>query len=71
LVTPTSTADNSSNDSLRVLFVDDQPDLRALMQVMLARRSYAVATAGEARDALQIAPDFKPHIVVSDIGCLA
>jgi len=57
-----------SYDPLRVLFVDDQEDLRLMMQVMLVRRAYRVETAGKAHDALQIAPDFKPHIVVSDIG---
>ncbi len=55
-------------NSLRVLFVDDQADLRLMMRVALMRHSYHVETAGKAHDALQIAPDFKPHIVVSDIG---
>lgn len=55
-------------ESLRVLFVDDQADMRLMMQVMMQRRSYRVETAGKAREALQIAPNFKPHIVISDIG---
>ncbi len=59
---------SAAADPLRVLFVDDQADLRLMMQVALKRRSYVVEIAGKARDALQIAPDFKPHIVVSDIG---
>ncbi len=53
---------------LRVLFVDDQDDLRLMMQIALTRQSYRVETARQAHEALEIAPDFKPHIVVSDIG---
>jgi len=48
--------------------VDDQADLRLMMQVALRRHAYQVEAVGKAREALQIAPDFKPHIVVSDIG---
>ena len=42
--------------------------MRLMMQVMMQRRSYQVETAGKAHEALAIAPDFKPHVVVSDIG---
>ncbi len=58
----------SPGASLRVLFVDDQPDMRLMMRVMMQRRCYEVETAAKARDALQIAPNFKPHVVISDIG---
>jgi two-component system CheB/CheR fusion protein len=68
-------AENISGDSgevhkqdLRVLFVDDHEDMRAMMQLLMKRRSYHVATAGSAREALEIAPQYAPDIVVSDIG---
>ena len=64
----TTSPNTSLPSSLRVLFVDDQADMRLMMQVMMQRRSYQVETAGKAHEALAIAPDFKPHVVVSDIG---
>lgn len=64
----TTFSDKLQTPSLRVLFVDDQADMRLMMQVMMQRRCYEVETAGKAHDALKIAPDFKPHVVVSDIG---
>lgn len=62
------TGENLDVNTLRVLFVDDQADLRLMMSVALQRQSYRVETAGKACDALQIAPDFEPHVVISDIG---
>lgn len=64
----TKSASALPGDALRVLFVDDQADLRLMMRVLLTRHSYHVETAAKAHEALQIAPEFKPHIVVSDIG---
>jgi CheY-like chemotaxis protein len=54
--------------NVRVLFVDDHDDMRGMMQLLMKRRSYEVVTAGSAREALEIAPQFAPGIVVSDIG---
>lgn len=54
--------------SLRVLIVDDQPDLLSMLNLMMQRRQYAVKTAQSGDQALQLAPDFSPHVVISDIG---
>jgi PAS domain S-box-containing protein len=59
---------NHSVDGLRVLVVDDDADTRELLTVILQEngaQAIAVATVREALDALQ---DFKPHVLVSDIG---
>ncbi len=57
-----------SSPSLRVLVVDDHPDLLSMLDLMMQRRQYAVCTARSGAEALAIAPDFSPHVVVSDIG---
>lgn len=52
----------------RVLVVDDQPDMVDMMQLMLSRRGYCVATASAAHRAIEIALDFQPDLIISDIG---
>ncbi|HEX8466067.1 MAG TPA: response regulator [Abditibacterium sp.] len=59
---------NLSNSSLRVLVVDDHADLLSMLDLMMQRRQYAVKTALSGPEALEVAPEFAPHIVVSDIG---
>ena len=54
--------------SLRVLIVDDHPDLLTMLDLMMQRRQYAVKTAQSGDQAMQLAPDFSPHVVVSDLG---
>ncbi len=54
--------------SLRVLIVDDQPDLLSMLDLMMQRRQYAVKTAQSGDQAMLLAPDFCPHVVISDIG---
>lgn len=58
----------SPTDSLRVLLVDDQPDLLLMLDLMMQRRQYEVRTAQSGNEALQTATEFAPHVVVSDIG---
>jgi CheY-like chemotaxis protein len=54
--------------SLRVLVVDDHPDLLSMLDLMMQRRKYSVKTATSGLEALEMASDFAPHVVVSDIG---
>jgi two-component system CheB/CheR fusion protein len=59
----------SGNDAeLRVLVVDDHADMLTMMNMMMQRRSYEVRTATSGLEAMELAPDFAPHVVVSDIG---
>lgn len=53
---------------MRILFIDDNEDLRALMALVLSRQGYSVSTADSAESALAMAPQCQPHLVVSDIG---
>jgi CheY-like chemotaxis protein len=48
--------------------VDDHPDLLSMLDLMMQRRKYAVKTALSGNEALELAPDFAPHVVISDMG---
>jgi signal transduction histidine kinase len=53
---------------LRVLSVDDQQDTRELITLALARYGAEVKASDSASTALQLIKEWKPHVVVSDIG---
>jgi signal transduction histidine kinase len=53
---------------LRVLSVDDQQDTRELITLALARYGAEVKASDSASTALELIKDWKPHVVVSDIG---
>lgn len=59
---------NAGDTKLRVLLVDDHADMLAMMHMIMQRRSYSIQTAASARQALEVAETFSPHVVVSDIG---
>ena len=53
---------------LRVLAVDDQQDTRELITLALNRYGAEVKSSDSAITALDLVRDWKPHVVVSDIG---
>ena len=53
---------------VRVLVVDDEHDTREVLSVMLARYGAEVHTAGSAAEALEAFCQWKPDVLVSDIG---
>ncbi|MGH7593156.1 MAG: response regulator [Gemmatimonadales bacterium] len=53
--------------SHRVLVVDDEPDITALVAFHLARAGYRVSTAANGRDALVAAREERPDVVVLDV----
>ena len=67
-MTETTLSDGSENQSLRVLLVDDHDDLLVMLQLVLSRRNYNVATASSGHEALKVASDFAPQLIVSDLG---
>jgi CheY-like chemotaxis protein len=58
----------AGGEPVRVLLVDDHDDLLAMLRLVLSRRSYAVVTASSGREAIDVAGQFAPHVVVSDLG---
>ncbi|MCC5621641.1 ATP-binding protein, partial [Nostoc sp. CHAB 5715] len=55
-------------DGLRVLIVDDEADARHLLTTILGQYGAQVMAAPSASDALLALQEFRPHILVSDIG---
>ena len=53
---------------IKVLAVDDDPDSRDLLSVILGRCGAEVRTCDSAADALSSIEEFAPDIIVSDIG---
>jgi PAS domain S-box-containing protein len=51
-----------------VVVVDDEPDARELVAIVLGRCGARVVTAGSAAEALAAIEDVRPHVLVSDIG---
>lgn len=55
-------------DDLRVLIVDDEADARHLLTTILGQYGAQVIAAASASDALFALEQYRPHILVSDIG---
>jgi PAS domain S-box-containing protein len=53
---------------LRVLVVDDEPDARLLLKTIMEQSGAKVRAAASASEALAALKEFKPDILVSDIG---
>ena len=51
----------------RVLVVDDEPELRAVLAEYLQGKGFEVLQAGGGEEALRRFPEFRPHIVLLDI----
>src|SRR5262245_8492685 len=54
--------------SLRVLVVDDVPDVRDSLRMVLSLWGHAVATAADGPSALHAAASQRPHAIVLDLG---
>ncbi|MER3587616.1 MAG: diguanylate cyclase, partial [Mastigocladus sp. ERB_26_1] len=64
----TTAPDTLPLTNLRVLVVDDEVDSRNFLAFVLEQAGAEVAATASAREALQILTQFKPDILVSDIG---
>ena len=51
----------------RVLIVDDDPQVRKILERMLVGLGSQVQTASDGQQALEIAPEFQPDLVILDI----
>jgi two-component system, OmpR family, KDP operon response regulator KdpE len=52
----------------RVLVVDDEPQILRALRINLSVRGYEVTTAATGSDALRLAADHKPDVVILDLG---
>jgi CheY-like chemotaxis protein len=53
---------------VRVLLVDDEPDTRELLREVLERCGARVRDVGSAHEALEQLKEWRPMVIVSDIG---
>jgi len=52
----------------RILVVEDDPDTRAALAIVLERCGALVTAVGSSREALDVFDDSRPHVLVCDIG---
>ncbi|HEX6260876.1 MAG TPA: PAS domain S-box protein, partial [Woeseiaceae bacterium] len=65
---PLSDSSNGTDHSLRVLVVDDNRDSADLQATLLHHNGHEVRTAYDGTDALKVALQFVPDVVLLDIG---
>jgi signal transduction histidine kinase/ActR/RegA family two-component response regulator len=53
---------------LRVLVVDDEPDARQLIRLVLTKCEAEVAVASNVSEARELIESFQPHVILSDVG---
>src|SRR3970040_1449102 len=58
---------NGASGSERILVVDDEPDIVALVAYHLAKAGYRISTASNGADALRLARQDRPALVVLDL----
>lgn len=51
----------------KILVVDDKPELRTLLKSYLAQEGFDVATAADGREALFVARQEKPDLIILDL----
>jgi PAS domain S-box-containing protein len=65
---PLSPAQESDLTGIRVLAIDDEPDSRELVSVIIAQAGAEVMSVASAAEFLTALASFQPNVVVSDIG---
>jgi DNA-binding response OmpR family regulator len=58
----------SPHASLRVLIVDDSPDVRASLALLVEMNGHEVSRAGDGKTALALAQQRPPEVALLDIG---
>ena len=51
----------------KVLIIDDDPDVRTVMNVLMKKQGYEVETAFSKEDALSKLEDFQPSVILLDV----
>ena len=57
-----------STELTRVLLVEDEPDVRAVVSKIIAEEGYSVDTAEDALDAMGRLGEFDPHLILLDLN---
>ena len=59
---------NQTSQTKRVLIVEDQPDVRAMMKIILRINGYDVIEAWDGYEAVKLALDERPDIILMDMA---
>jgi DNA-binding response OmpR family regulator len=51
----------------KILIIDDDPDVRTVMDIMLKKQGYQVETASNREEAIIKLKDFQPSVVLLDV----
>lgn len=51
----------------KVLIIDDDPDVRTLMNILMKKQGYEVETAFSKEDALSKLKEFQPSVILLDV----
>jgi DNA-binding response OmpR family regulator len=51
----------------KVLIIDDDPDVRTVMDILMKQQGYEVQTAFNREDALSKLEDFQPSVILLDV----
>lgn len=54
-------------NSTKILLVDDDPDILELLEYNLAKEGFVLAKASDGKEAISIAQDFNPQLVILDV----
>lgn len=57
-----------STSSIKILVVDDEPQIRKLLRVGLGTEGYTILEAGTAREAVELIRQARPSLVLLDLG---
>jgi two-component system alkaline phosphatase synthesis response regulator PhoP len=55
------------NNEYKILLVDDEPDILEFLGYNLTKEGYKIFKAANGRDALKIAAEAKPHLIILDV----
>jgi len=55
------------NNDYKILLVDDEPDILEFLGYNLTKEGYTIFKAGNGKEALKIASETKPHLIILDV----
>ena len=56
-----------SNDSIKILLVDDEPDILEILSYNLSAEGYSISTASNGLEAVKKAKKHLPHLIIMDV----
>jgi len=56
-----------SNDSIKILLVDDEPDILEILSYNLSAEGYSISTASNGLEAVKKAKKLQPHLIIMDV----